>query len=263
MSIPLSRAKQVYKNNGASELLRAGRDWLYNHGFPIVKTRIYGLPLIDDWCYEKSKNRLQEYIKREEEFADAVKTVHEFRGYGNYRSVEPMQGVEPLEQLLDRVDEIDPETVIEIGTARGGTFYLMVRYFESANQFVSVNLGWSFGYRYKKRLLERIDPNRDLNFVIGDSHDQSTYERVKEITNSEVDFIFIDGDHSYEGVKQDFEMYSDLVRDGGIIAFHDIQHQHPRVGVDEFWDEIRSEYKTEEIDVSPERTTGGIGLVYL
>jgi predicted O-methyltransferase YrrM len=37
-----------------------------------------------------------------------------------------------------------------------------------------------------------------------------------------VDFLFIDADHSYEGVKKDFEMYSPLVRKGGIIAFHDI-----------------------------------------
>jgi len=36
------------------------------------------------------------------------------------------------------------------------------------------------------------------------------------------DFLFIDGDHTYEGVEGDFEMYSPLVRRGGIIAFHDI-----------------------------------------
>jgi hypothetical protein len=34
--------------------------------------------------------------------------------------------------------------------------------------------------------------------------------------------LFIDGDHTYEGVRRDFEMYSPLVRKGGIIAFHDI-----------------------------------------
>jgi hypothetical protein len=27
-----------------------------------------------------------------------------------------------------------------------------------------------------------------------------------------VDFIFIDGDHTYEGVKRDFEMHSPLMR---------------------------------------------------
>ncbi|MEO0196406.1 MAG: class I SAM-dependent methyltransferase [candidate division WOR-3 bacterium] len=40
--------------------------------------------------------------------------------------------------------------------------------------------------------------------------------------NSKLDFLFIEGNHSYEGVKMDFEMYFPLVRKGGIIAFHDI-----------------------------------------
>jgi hypothetical protein len=33
--------------------------------------------------------------------------------------------------------------------------------------------------------------------------------------------LFIDGDHRYEGVRRDFEMYSPLVGAGGLIAFHD------------------------------------------
>ena len=259
----LSRAKQVYIKNGPVELLRAGRDWLYSKCKSIIKTQIYGLPLIDDWCYQKSSGRLQERMENEEEFRDAIETVHEYQGYGNYKSIKPMQGIKPLEQLLDNVAEIEPETVVEIGTARGGTFYLMVRFLKSADKFVSVNLGWSFGYKYKKKLLEKIDPDKRLSFIVGDSHDKSTYERVRQATDSEVDFIFIDGDHSYDGVKQDFEMYKDLVCEGGIIAFHDIQHQHSRVGVDEFWREIKTEYETKEIGISPERTTGGIGLVFV
>jgi len=36
-----------------------------------------------------------------------------------------------------------------------------------------------------------------------------------------IDFLFIDGDHSYEGVKKDFELYSTIVNDNGIIVIHD------------------------------------------
>lgn len=35
------------------------------------------------------------------------------------------------------------------------------------------------------------------------------------------DFIFIDGDHSFEAVKRDFELYSTKLAAGGTIAFHD------------------------------------------
>ncbi|MBO9571122.1 MAG: class I SAM-dependent methyltransferase [Chitinophagaceae bacterium] len=36
-----------------------------------------------------------------------------------------------------------------------------------------------------------------------------------------IDFIFIDGDHSYEGIKSDWDLYSKKVNKGGIIALHD------------------------------------------
>jgi hypothetical protein len=36
-----------------------------------------------------------------------------------------------------------------------------------------------------------------------------------------IDFLFIDGDHSYEGIKLDFDLYSTLLSDYGIIAIHD------------------------------------------
>lgn len=36
-----------------------------------------------------------------------------------------------------------------------------------------------------------------------------------------IDLLFIDGDHSYEGVKQDFDLYSSILSDNGIIIIHD------------------------------------------
>jgi hypothetical protein len=36
-----------------------------------------------------------------------------------------------------------------------------------------------------------------------------------------IDLLFIDGDHSYEGVKKDFELYSKILSDNGIIMIHD------------------------------------------
>lgn len=36
-----------------------------------------------------------------------------------------------------------------------------------------------------------------------------------------IDFLFIDGDHSYEGVKLDFDLYSTILSDKGVIMIHD------------------------------------------
>ena len=36
-----------------------------------------------------------------------------------------------------------------------------------------------------------------------------------------IDLLFIDGDHSYEGVKKDFDLYSQIMSDNGLIILHD------------------------------------------
>lgn len=41
-----------------------------------------------------------------------------------------------------------------------------------------------------------------------------------------IDLLFIDGDHSYEGVKKDFELYSTILSDNGIIIIHDTDERY-------------------------------------
>lgn len=41
-----------------------------------------------------------------------------------------------------------------------------------------------------------------------------------------IDILFIDGDHSYEGVKKDFELYSTIMSDNGIIIIHDTDKRY-------------------------------------
>ncbi len=36
-----------------------------------------------------------------------------------------------------------------------------------------------------------------------------------------IDYLHIDAGHSYENVKEDFELYSQIMSDGGIISMHD------------------------------------------
>ena len=36
-----------------------------------------------------------------------------------------------------------------------------------------------------------------------------------------IDYLHIDGDHSYEGVKKDFELYSTIMSENGLITIHD------------------------------------------
>ena len=96
------------------------------------------------------------------------------------------------------------------------------------------------------------------------SHKNSTLYQVKKLLDGKkLDFLFIDADHSYEGVKKDFEMYSPLVKTGGIIAFHDIVPPSSDITntVYKFWKQIKNQFDFEEIIDSINQTAGGIGVL--
>ena len=87
----------------------------------------------------------------------------------------------------------------------------------------------------------------------------------KQLGDEDLDFLFIDGDHSYEGVLCDFMTYSPLVRTGGLIAFHDIC-EHPaeaKCEVKKFWDELKGKIDPEHYSefIAEPTNWGGIGVV--
>jgi hypothetical protein len=65
---------------------------------------------------------------------------------------------------------------------------------------------------------------------------KSSDEAVKDWTLP-IKVLFIDGDHSYEGVKADWDNFSPFVKDGGWVLFHDCDETSP--GVVKLFDEIK------------------------
>ena len=64
-----------------------------------------------------------------------------------------------------------------------------------------------YRYTFHPRLIKSTSEEAYYNFFV--------------LQDIKIDFLFIDGDHSYEGVKKDFELYSQLLTDKGIIIIHD------------------------------------------
>ena len=175
-----------------------------------------------------------------------------------------------LSQLLWLVEEHRPKSVLEIGTYTGGTLYCLCRLAEPDAVIVSIDQpGGEYGGGYtpeRATEMQTLFPRdrQRLHLIQSDSHLPATLEELeRHLEGTRLDFLFIDGDHTYEGVKQDFEMYSPLVRAGGLIAFHDICHHAAKANchVDAFWHEIRDQYRHDEF-VSPPTDRGGIGVIW-
>jgi predicted O-methyltransferase YrrM len=54
------------------------------------------------------------------------------------------------------------------------------------------------------------------------SHDAAGVAKAGWDPQQQIDLLFIDGDHTYEGVKQDITDWWGFVKPGGVIAFHDV-----------------------------------------
>ena len=73
-------------------------------------------------------------------------------------------------------------------------------------------------------------------------------EARNRFEEKKIDLLFIDGNHSYESVKEDYLLWSDLIVPGGALVLHDVGAKHvdgPRRVMDEFvsenpqWKNIR------------------------
>jgi len=170
--------------------------------------------------------------------------------------------------LIEFLDKDSPKTICEIGTFGGGTTFLLGHALPSADTVIGVdiNIRNATRLRYLKR------PGQRLHLIRGSSHAPETVKRVQRLLRGRhLDLLFIDGDHAYAGVSADFFAYRHLVRDGGIIAFHDIVPDHAtRFGrptsswageVPVFWNELKGLLWSREFIEDPDQDAYGIGVL--
>lgn len=154
--------------------------------------------------------------------------------------------------LYGLVRSMKPEICVEIGSARGKS---------------ACHIGMALKENGHGRLYA-IDPHEPTDWNDTNSVDTfeiclrniSTLELSEQVivirSHSEdaardwdrpIDLIFIDGDHSYEGVKRDWELFVPHVKPFGIVVFHDTMWDLPPyqmraradMGVPRFVDELR------------------------
>lgn len=171
-----------------------------------------------------------------------------------------------LQQIPDEYSNVlfelkskSPKSYLEIGIGNGGS-WLTCSYFlrESLDVSHAVdNLSYKDSVNQK---IEEIEFSRDflrehikeVEFYNSDSR------KFLDQCTRKYDVIFIDGDHSYEGVKRDFDGSINLINPGGLMVFHDIASSGAP-GVVQFWNEIENKYPSKKFVYSH---TCGMGIIY-
>ena len=174
--------------------------------------------------------------------------------------------------LTDFLLKNNPHHIMEIGSKYGGTFHIFANI--ATGKKISLDLpggihgGWALNkHPYLGNVVEKRNQYFNNNFdnvhtILANSHKEETFYKIKSILkNDELDFLLIDGDHTYEGVKEDYETYKELVKDGGWIGFHDINdtihHRKMNVYVAKLWNELEGE----KIEFNENTHWAGIGII--
>lgn len=156
-------------------------------------------------------------------------------------------------KMLSAVNKIKPMVIVEIGIHNGWSLVTYNEAFPDAQIYGVDNGDWP----------DQVLPN-NATLIKEDSQSEATVNRFKSLSgNSKIDFLFIDGDHSYEGVRMDYLLWSPLVRPGGVIGFHDINNRDIEgVQVDQLIEQFENEF----LDIEKFQATAlspGVALLWL
>jgi predicted O-methyltransferase YrrM len=176
-------------------------------------------------------------------------------------AVDRWKALQQPRELAGLLELVRPgDLAVEIGCDAGGVLWALRQ--AGAGRVIGIDLpaaGYATGLP--------LEPH-GAEIIVGDSHQEATRDKLAGLLGGRpVDLLFIDADHTYQGVKRDFELYGPLVRPGGLVAFHDICHHHlfPDVRVDRLWWELVAKHpgRTREIiyRIRPWGTGMGIGVL--
>lgn len=228
--------------------------------------------------YEKLKDKAAFFISKSKlrrvmtshNIPDVLNSIKIYSGRGFYDKIRLAQINEELYELSLKVVEHKPKVIAEIGTWNGGTLYVWTRINPQTKKIISIDLpDGKFGGGYDAKRIKFFKefaydmPECKLYFIRGDSKSKITYDTLnRNLGIDKIDFLYIDGDHTYEGIKKDFEIYIKLMSPNGLIGLHDINTYKEGYGVYKFWNEVKNNYKYEEF-IKPGSKVMGNGLIYL
>lgn len=161
--------------------------------------------------------------------------------------------------------EIKPKTVVELGTHYGVSFFALCEAAEkySPSSFVYAIDSWEgddHSGKYSANVLNRVR----AHWLKTQKHNsrliKSKFEdAVRYFPDLSIDLLHIDGLHTYEAVKSDYETWKNKLKERAIIMFHDINVRERDFGAWRFWEELKKDGKFETLEVL---NGHGLGIAY-
>ncbi|MFA6285814.1 MAG: class I SAM-dependent methyltransferase [Opitutaceae bacterium] len=151
----------------------------------------------------------------------------------------------PLAATL--VKELRPQVLVELGTHYGNSYFAFCQSV-SENQLstqcyaVDTWQGEMHAGLYDESVYRLVSDYNQKHYRHFSKLIRATFdEAAAQFPDNSIDILHIDGLHTYEAVKHDYETWLPKVRSGGVILFHDVCANHDDFGVWRLWEEIQTQ----------------------
>lgn len=161
------------------------------------------------------------------------------------------------------VANLKPQTIVELGTHYGVSFFAFCQAAKEYSQqsFVYAVDTWAgdeHAGAYENNVYEQVLAHQRGNYSQISSLLRQTFdEAAAYFADNSVEMLHIDGLHTYEAVKHDYETWLPKLKDGGTILFHDINVREREFGVWELWRELCNDPSVRCLEV---RNGSGLGI---
>jgi predicted O-methyltransferase YrrM len=245
--------------------LKAGDSFAF-HGIHSLEHKQYIKKLILDFykddLIKMDKGRLIDWIRNE-----AGSQIPSYFYCNSSGNLQLQQVPEEYAELLLLFKNSNIESYLELGVANGGSFFVNSIFLQNtAKKLYCVdNLAYKETHvqQTESKILSKVNKLKDMFFDKTFKFYNSTTDDYFKTSQDYFDCIFIDADHSYEGVKRDFENALNHVNENGILVFHDIANVE--TGVKKLWNEIKDNFKDNKEFCFTEANwyNCGIGVLYI
>lgn len=145
-----------------------------------------------------------------------------------------------------------PQRFVELGVHSGWSFFAAcnaARRFRLKTHCIGIDTfkGDDHTGLYEEDVFKGVSAIQQMHFPDAELWRMTFDEAAEKVAPTSVDILHIDGRHTYEDVKHDFETWEGKLFPGATVLFHDTQSFE---GVKAFWNEIKLRYPHFEFDHS-------------
>jgi GT2 family glycosyltransferase len=164
------------------------------------------------------------------------------------RLVEPTSWVPHIPFAFWLIHALRPRTVVELGTMSGNSYSALAQAvqilgLESACYAVDTWKGDPHTSLYGEEVFQEWSTFHDQHFGTFSRLVRSTFDdALTKFGDGSIDLLHIDGYHTYEAVRHDFESWLPKLSASAVVLLHDTNVRERDFGVWKFWQEVSREY---------------------